>query len=948
MRKFVRRVVMSAAVGVGIAGVAGVGAAYALVSLEVDGQVLEITGTPDDDNLFLEDIGPGQVRVEPLGSGTALEFLTGCVEVMDGGVGTGVAECSGVASISASLKGDDDFIRVKSTLPAQIDGDDGADHLRGGSGNDDLDGGPGNDVIGGGAGDDAVRGGGGNDELYGNQGDDDLKGQAGDDRIDGGSGDDVIDGGGGDDYLFGFAGDDTMEGGPGEDWVDGGEGQDDIEGNGGADTLFGGPGVDAINGGGGSNTIEHDPPAPLVDVVAYGGIPNAATLSGGTTLAVVGGTLVFNDPDGNPNDITVIDDPGVPGALLVTDAGETPFVLGPGCVSSGASYVASCNGVQDIYLEGGGGDDVLEVSVALPASLSGGAGYDKLLGGGGPDVLDGGSQADVLDGRGGADELYGGDGDDRISGGAGVAPDGDLIFGGEGFDAATYYARLNPVSVTFDAQYNDGDVGEGDYVALDVERRGTNFVADDTVLAQGAELSVSPLAWSASDTKFAMSTQDDGQVVAFYEQVGGCYLTVAARALGSTTWSFKQLDWSENGNGSAPGCVADTHYNIRLAVDLDGFLHVVSGMHHSPMRYFRTDGSIRDDPTEVSTLTRHPVVDAPGYEGGVTYPEFFRTQDGTQMLSYRQPGRESIRASRFDPHTKTWSYIPDGMLFQGNPYRQHVQRDGWVHSFARFFRGGAMQSQTLAYVRTKDGLVYENANGQPVDLPVSAATTEAHIEYNSEGGIRPYHFTFDSAENPVVGYLVYDNDENGNTCPANTQPVLKARLAVFRNGQWLKKDIKCTDFAWVNAGPKFLNPGVPNTWFMAAPSERWLNGQRVYVVSTIIGNTAYGVEKEYFVLDWETLDLVSQHATPPGGEPAVVDWSDQCATHPYNQWATPVPSGVPPAQWVRRYEPGVGDLDSEDFYRLVHELAIGNWNSGGAGTGPTELRVKRVGCGKVD
>lgn len=933
--------------------------AEAIVSVEVtSGQVLTITGTSDDDHILVTESAPGQLLLQP-GSNTALDFLNGCVEVMDGGGGTGVAECTGVAEIIANLKAGNDFVVVKSSLPAELRGDGGDDELRGGSGNDELYGAGGDDVIGGGEGQDKVRGGDGNDELYGNKGDDDIKGEAGHDRIDGGDGDDVIDGGGGDDYLFGFSGDDIIGGGPGNDHIDGGDDQDDLSGNGGDDTLFGGAGVDQINGGPGSDTVEQDPPAPLVDVETYGGIQNAVALGGGTTLAVANGTLAFNDPHGNANEITVIEDPVVPGALFVTDASQTPFVLGPGCTASGSSYMASCTGAQDLYLEGGAGNDVLEVSVLItfPSSLSGGTGYDKLLGGGGADVLDGGSQADVLDGREGADELYGGEGDDRISGGLGVAPDADLLFGGPGFDSATYYDRLSPVSVTFDTQHNDGYSGEGDYVALDIESRGTNFVADDGVLDPGSELLVFPFAWSTSDPLFHMSTRDDVQVVAFYEQVFDslpnqhCFLTIGARDLGSSTWSLKQLDWREDPDGSPLPCQGDTHYNIRISIDRHGFLHVAAAHHNDPMRYFRTAGSILNSPAEIQTLTRHPVIDWPGYEPGVTYPQFYETQNGTLMMTYRQDGNDGgpIRASVFDPNTETWSYVPDGALFGtaptgGDAYREEYRRDGRIHHFARFFHGGAMQSQALVYARTQDGHVYENAAGTPLSLPITNVTSEAHIEFNSEGGIRRFDPSFDSTDSPMVGYLVYDNDENGNYCPGG-QKELKSRFAVLRNGQWLKKDLKCTDFVWVLAGPKFLDPAEAWTFFQTVPEERLLNGQRVYVVSTTVGNTPYGIETEHFVLDWESLDILAQQGTDPGGEVAVIDWSDQCAEPDPFVPATPVPPGISAAKWATKYEPGVGDTDAADFYRLLHEVVTGPW---GVATDPTPVRVKRLACDKTE
>jgi len=83
--------------------------------------------------------------------------------------------------------------------------------------------------------------------------------------------------------------------------------------------------------------------------------------------------------------------------------------------------------VHRIVVSGGGGDDVIAVSpdLAVPATLLGGAGHDRVTGGGGRDRLGGGAGNDALFARGGgADVLAGGPGDDRGEG------DGDDVLRG--------------------------------------------------------------------------------------------------------------------------------------------------------------------------------------------------------------------------------------------------------------------------------------------------------------------------------------------------------------------------------------------------------------------------------------------------------------------------------------------------------------------------------------
>jgi Ca2+-binding RTX toxin-like protein len=74
--------------------------------------------------------------------------------------------------------------------------------------------------------------------------------------------------------------------------------------------------------------------------------------------------------------------------------------------------------------------DDTHVRTAIPATISGGAGEDRIRGNGGADSISGGAGADVIDAAGGNDSVSGGDGDDRIIGGRGV----DLLKGDAGND----------------------------------------------------------------------------------------------------------------------------------------------------------------------------------------------------------------------------------------------------------------------------------------------------------------------------------------------------------------------------------------------------------------------------------------------------------------------------------------------------------------------------------
>jgi hypothetical protein len=118
-------------------------------------------------------------------------------------------------------------------------------------------------------------------------------------------------------------------------------------------------------------------------------------------------------------------------------------------------------------ISGGAGADNLggDPDVASNDTISGDAGKDFIRGRGGNDTLDGGADRDTIDGNEGNDTLRGGSGRDLLNPGLGK----DVIEGGADTDEVSYEDRTTPVSVSLDNLANDGQAGEQDRVATDVE-----------------------------------------------------------------------------------------------------------------------------------------------------------------------------------------------------------------------------------------------------------------------------------------------------------------------------------------------------------------------------------------------------------------------------------------------------------------------------------------------
>lgn len=127
---------------------------------------------------------------------------------------------------------------------------------------------------------------------------------------------------------------------------------------------------------------------------------------------------------------------------------------------------------------GGGNDTFDALSGGFGTGGSAYAGASTIYGGVGDDVLTGGA---------GNETMYGDVGNDTLNGGT-SALDADVYNGGAGTDTVTYAARSAAVTVTVGAGANDGESGETDTVAVDVEivRGGTGndtftgFTGDQT------------------------------------------------------------------------------------------------------------------------------------------------------------------------------------------------------------------------------------------------------------------------------------------------------------------------------------------------------------------------------------------------------------------------------------------------------------------------------------
>jgi Ca2+-binding RTX toxin-like protein len=225
-------------------------------------------------------------------------------------------------------------------------------------------------------------------------------------RLEGGAGNDVISGGGGPDQIWGACGSTA----------------DPCYGY--SDTLYGNDGDDKLHGG------NMTPVFGIPQNTLFGGMGNDM-LDGGTGHDQLWGGPGIDLADYSSRQVGIV-------AWLDDKANDGTY----------------------------GENDYIHADVE---GVQGGSAGDTFYGNAGANWLKGGGGDDALYGMAGPDQLYGEDGNDSLDGGA----DTDNLYGGANSigvgDTANYWDRWNPLVLSLDGVANDGEAGENDFIAGDVE-----------------------------------------------------------------------------------------------------------------------------------------------------------------------------------------------------------------------------------------------------------------------------------------------------------------------------------------------------------------------------------------------------------------------------------------------------------------------------------------------
>lgn len=350
------------------------------------------------------------------------------------------------------------------------------------------------------------------------------------------------------------------------------------------------------------------------------------------------------------------------------------------------------------------------------------------------------------------------------------------------------------------------------------------------------------LVWSGHPVGFALLTHGDQQYASFYDAERR--MIVAQRTLGQRQWRFTVL----------PSTLGwDSHNNVTIALDREGYLHVAGNMHASPLVYFRSTR-----PNDASSLERVQSMTGKN-EARVTYPVFSYAPDGALLLQYRSGGSgagDTFR-NRFDERTKTWTLLTDQPLFFGgkkmNAYPLNPVKgpDGWYHQ-VWVWRDTPMAetNHDLSYARSRDLVRWETAGGVPLTLPLTIQTAGVVVDpVPVRGGLLngTQAVGFDAHNRVVISYIKYD-------AAGNTQ----LYFARWQGDRWVSQQASAWSYRWdFHGGGSLVNE------VHVGPLRASGSGLTVAIIHKIYGSGVWQVDPATMRLKG---NLIAAPTADEGGE----------------------------------------------------------------------------------
>lgn len=357
----------------------------------------------------------------------------------------------------------------------------------------------------------------------------------------------------------------------------------------------------------------------------------------------------------------------------------------------------------------------------------------------------------------------------------------------------------------------------------------------------------------------------DTQFIAFYNPAG--FVELGKRRLGEAKWQLRQTPYKGN--------VADAHNIISIMVDGEGYLHMAWDHHNNPLHYVKSTrpGSLELTPPQPMTSKN---------EQKISYPEFYRTKDGSLLFFYRDggSGNGNLVINRYTTKTQQWSTLQTALIDgegQRNAYWQAFLDEGGTLHLSWVWREtpDVASNHDLCYARSRDGgETWEKSTGERYTLPITQATAEMAMAIPQKSElINQTSMCADAQGHPYIATYWRDS---GTTVPQYH--------LVYKNGShWQAQNLnlRTTAFSLSGAGTKRIPIARPqivawNTGNQFAAAIIFRDEERNSVVSAAV-NTDLQSNK------WRVVDLTT---TPLGSWEPTYDtelWKSQKQLHLFVQ-----------------------------------------------------------------
>jgi hypothetical protein len=339
--------------------------------------------------------------------------------------------------------------------------------------------------------------------------------------------------------------------------------------------------------------------------------------------------------------------------------------------------------------------------------------------------------------------------------------------------------------------------------------------------------------------KNSIVTWQDTQFVAYYDSAQ--YLVIARRRHGTDLWTTRKTSYRGNAE--------DAHNSISIMLDGDGFLHIAWDHHNTPLKYCKS--------LAPASLDLSPPLQMTGIEDQrVSYPEFYRMQNGDLLFLYRsgESGKGNLVINYYYTKEKRWSLVHknliDGEGIRNAYWQFYIDNQGTSHlSWVWRESADVSSNHDLCYARSRDGgYTWENSDGKKYDLPITSASAEyaCRIPQGSEL-INQTSISADENSNPFIA--TYWRDPGS--------PIPQYRIVYKKGSVWKKNDLnfRTTPFTLSGRGTKRIPISRPQFLVSArhGRSSGWMifrDEERKNAVSLVIIDD---VEKR----KWKIYDLTA-------------------------------------------------------------------------------------------